>query len=111
MGLVCLERHPSAENGTRDRKSPGIQSCLDTKERQILGKEWRSETGKPVWEVVRAICRFELGLLRSDTREDEISHKVRDGPVQYMIGELVKGLLQCVNCVSWMTLRQVAYKK
>lgn len=46
-----------------------------------------------------------------NTREDEISHKVRDGPVQYMIGELVKGLLQCVNCVSWMTLRQVAYKK
>jgi hypothetical protein len=55
------------------------------KERQTLGKEWRSETGEPVWEVVRAIFRFKMGLLRSDTREDEMNHTVRNGPILHMI--------------------------
>lgn len=36
---------------------------------------------------------------------------MRDEPVLYMIRELVKGLLQSVNFVSRMTLRQVAYEK
>lgn len=52
-----------------------------------------------------------MGLLQSDTREDEINHQVRGGPVLYMIRELGKGLLQCVSSVSQMTLRQVACEK